>query len=430
MFNSKKSQYGRLLSTFLCLFLFVIFTSPVTAEENYGNLSPDPNMMGMSSLESVDLPFDPNDFSFLVYNPGGDQASIVQAMTNILGTAFNPNTDVRTSDQGKHVTAEDLVAYDILIVGWNYDGNTAGLNENVLAEGITGRVILSGHDADFHTVGDNQFAELFLVQAIDWVLKSDGTGMITLGCTDAFPYLPDFWDVTVDANSGGNDVTEFTEEGLASGVYDDLIPDKMSGWGSSYHDIFTIGQVPYFVPFELGGDDGNDIITIANNNFKLPYFDISKDANGVNCVSPLISQAEHEFMGDPYNWLYYNIDCNANGFADTNVFITDHLPAEVNFISSSSDPCGIYDPCKHTVTWNIGDISASYSNTFWIQVGINYYAKPGHTITNLCKMEGDLYYKYTTLETDVCCYGGDIIYVDADANDCNNGTSWLDAYDD
>ena len=108
-------------------------------------------------------------------------------------------------------------------------------------------------------------------------------------------------------------------------MYDDLEPNDMDNWIVSYHDIFTIGQGSLFVPFELGGYDGNDIITIASYKFKLPYFSIHKDANGVNCVSPLISQAEHEFMETPYNWLYYNIDCNAIGYADTILYQPDNF---------------------------------------------------------------------------------------------------------
>ena len=213
-------------------------------------------------MAAVDLPFDPNNYTFLIYESEGDllQRSIVAAM-ELLEISYDlrgPNNEV---------TANDLATHDILIVGWNSNGNTDGLHSDDLAAGVTGRVILTGHDADYHTMLDNQFAELFLVQAIDWVLKGDGTGLITLGCADAFPYLPEFWDVIADANGGGQDVNEFTEEGLASGVYDDLVPDNMSEWTSSYHDIFTIEQNSYFVPFELGGYSDNDIITIASYKF-------------------------------------------------------------------------------------------------------------------------------------------------------------------
>ena len=64
------------------LFLFLkILTSPVFADENSGNVLPDANMMiEMSESLSMSLPFDPNDYRFLIYNPGGDEASILNAM--------------------------------------------------------------------------------------------------------------------------------------------------------------------------------------------------------------------------------------------------------------------------------------------------------------------------------------------------------------
>jgi len=171
-----------------------------------------------------------------------------------------------------------------------------------------------------------------------------------------------------------------------------------------------------------------DIIVRGDVSYKPPFplVNLVKDDNDVECVSPLISEAEHELLEVPYNWLYYTIEYDANGFADTNVIITDYLPVEVDYYSSSSDPCGYYDPNTHTVTWNIGDMSASDSNTFWIQVGVNYYAKPGYKITNYCEIESDQYYTFAIEDTNICCYGGNIIYVNQDANEPNsyhNGTS-------
>ena len=156
--------------------------------------------------------------------------------------------------------------------------------------------------------------------------------------------------------------------------------------------------------------------------YKPPVFDVNKvdNVNDVDCAYPWNEIDE--------NYLVYSICYDANGFADTNVIITDHLPAEVNYISS--DPCGVYDSNWHTVTWDINDISGADSNCLQLTVKVKQIVKPGRKIINLCEMEGDQYYKSTTEETTICCYGGDIIYVDADANGLNNGTSWLDAYDD
>ena len=193
---------------------------------------------------------------------------------------------------------------------------------------------------------------------------------------------------------------------------------------TTYHNDFRV----YDSNLSLQDTETNDIYRpagVAVGGLYKPPFPLVvlvKDDNDVDCAYPWNEIDE--------NYLVYNICYYANGYADTNVFITDYLPDEVNYISSSSDPCGIYDPCKHTVTWIIGDMSASDSNTFWIQVGVNYYAKPGHKIFNLCEIESDEYYTFVIEDTNICCYGGDIIYVDADANGFNNGTSWLDAYED
>ncbi|GAJ11807.1 unnamed protein product, partial [marine sediment metagenome] len=178
-----------------------------------------------------------------------------------------------------------------------------------------------------------------------------------------------------------------------------------------------------------------DIVLAGDVGYKPSFLLLTlvKDNNDPNdeCVSPLISEEQHEWLGTPYNWLYYEIEYDANGHADTNVKITDYLPKECDYYSSTSD--GNYNSADRTVTWDIGDISASDSNTFWIQVAVNYYAKPGHKIRNYCEIESDNYFMFTTNDVNVCCYGRNIIYVDEDANDpnsYNNGTSWFNAYRD
>ena len=131
MYITNKSRPTKLSYVLLTFLFLTIFTSP---------------------LSGVDLPFDPNDFTFLVYNTGGSQASIIDAMEYILGRELDEDTEIRTAELGKHVTPNDLATHDILIVGWNWQGDTSGLDDETLAAGITGRVILSGHDLDFHTV--------------------------------------------------------------------------------------------------------------------------------------------------------------------------------------------------------------------------------------------------------------------------------------
>jgi hypothetical protein len=166
---------------------------------------------------------------------------------------------------------------------------------------------------------------------------------------------------------------------------------------------------------------------VSDVGYKDPFFSIVKDDNDVDCVYPLISEEEHELFGTPYNWLYYNVAWDANGYADSNVVIVDYLPKGVDEPNLISDG-GVYDSNKHTVTWTLGDVSANDSDEFQIRVGVNNWATPGGIITNKVEMEGDEYLSWHIIDTNVCAWGGEIIYVDTDANGFNNGTSWDDAY--
>ncbi|MFA5292623.1 MAG: right-handed parallel beta-helix repeat-containing protein [Phycisphaerae bacterium] len=190
--------------------------------------------------------------------------------------------------------------------------------------------------------------------------------------------------------------------------------------------IYDVNLTLHSTPIQLGCPTG---LTVAEIGYRHPCFEIVKDDNDADCVYPLISQLEHEWLGTPYNWLYYNINWDANGFADSNVVITDFLPFEVNEPNFISDG-GEYLPDLHAVRWNVGDVSAQDSNQFKIQAAVNYYANPCGTIRNKAVIEGDHYFDQYAIDTNVCYYGGDIIYVDRDTNGWGNGTNWQDAYKD
>jgi parallel beta-helix repeat protein len=400
--------------SFLAIGLSLIFLAgglfAEAANENYGNLPRDLNMMFMMAQESIELPFNSNDYAFLIYVPEGQQDSIVAAMEKILDRDIDPSEIRKWNNE---VTLEDLATHDILIVGWNANGNVSGLDDDILSAGITGRVILSGHDADYHTVHGPPEAEVFLVQAIDYVLASVGTGMITLGCTDEFPYLPEEWDVTPDyLYYGGEDVDEFTEEGLASGVYDGLTPDEMSDWYTSYHDVFTIGQDSDFVPFELGGD-GDYFISVAR---------IFSSYGGVDLTK--IDDVDEEDCVEPDDYITYTISYDLGDENHDYVVITDHLPIEVNFDSCSDD--GDYIESEHTVEWQIDPSPTQGSVTLTVQV--NELAVPEENLRNFCEIESDIAYKSDEEDTDVCCWNPGVIYVDEDATGLNTGMSWEHAY--
>ncbi len=97
----------------------------------------------------------------------------------------------------------------------------------------------------------------------------------------------------------------------------------------------------------------------------------------------------------------YNIYYYANGYSDTNVAITDFLADEVNYVSS--DPCGFYDPCSHTVIWDIGTLGPDDSNCFKLVVQVNTKAVPDSIIINRSRMTGSCIYGINVYESTFVC---------------------------
>lgn len=123
----------------------------------------------------IDVPF-PKDTPILVYDPAGGNGITVTAMEVLELTNYTVKSVI---------TAEDLQDYPILVVGWNYNGNMTGLSKSAIEAGITGRVILTGHDADFHTGsyglgGWRPAAAHFMAQSMGYVLNGGGTGMVAM----------------------------------------------------------------------------------------------------------------------------------------------------------------------------------------------------------------------------------------------------------
>ncbi len=110
------------------------------------------------------------------------------------------------------------------------------------------------------------------------------------------------------------------------------------------------------------------------------------------------------------------------------VVITDYLPDEgVDFVSAY--PSGQYDPNEWTYTWDIGLLSPGEGSTLLLKVQVVESAEPLSKIVNSIKFESDIAHRSATEETAVCCYGGEVIYVDADVQAPDpNGSSWERAF--
>jgi len=86
----------------------------------------------------------------------------------------------------------------------------------------------------------------------------------------------------------------------------------------------------------------------------------------------------------------YEITCDNElnpDFDAENVTIIDYLPPGLDFVSVTED--GLYDPCTHTVFWDIGTIPAGQAGPLIeLVVKVNLDAIPGGAIYNYCTIEG------------------------------------------
>ena len=162
-----KERWGCLGLVILAFGLSLSFPVFVHGEEIYNEVPEEPLPPPPGGVQ---LGFDPNDYTFLVYDGEGlpGQNLVQQAMDKI--GIRNYTKPVRSPSNP--VTLNDLSTHKILIVGWTSSGSMSGLHPDVLASGITGRVVLTGHDADFHTANNLSAATTFFTQAIGYVLSA------------------------------------------------------------------------------------------------------------------------------------------------------------------------------------------------------------------------------------------------------------------
>jgi uncharacterized repeat protein (TIGR01451 family) len=201
---------------------------------------------------------------------------------------------------------------------------------------------------------------------------------------------------------------------LASGVYAGLEPEDMRSWGNSYHDRFTALGLG-FEAFELGGNVGQDVVTIARTRPAVPIVTKTDDIDPEDCVGP----------GDS---ITYTITVDPAGFDHASVTVVDTLPAGVNY-ENIMDPQ--YNAELDAYTWELGALPASHAPVVLsLTVKVKNNAEPAEILHNEVKAESDVGTGYATENTPVCCFGGSVIYVDGSKGSGGNGTSWTMAYND
>jgi len=231
----------------------------------------------------------------------------------------------------------------------------------------------------------------------DWVGFSSTVAPNVYECN----YYPDSWEkpdsgAHIDIENRTLDANNYTY-GRTAGAMGWHLPTLAPGQSTSVTVAFMFATLNWPAP---------TILTKVNT-------DLSNE-----CVEPLSN-----------NIIVFDIRYDANGHPVEDVVLTDYLPIEVNYVSS--EPNGLYDADKRTVTWNLGDLGPDDSNAFELICSGNRYAAPCEVITNRVVLSSSyIYYTQADCNVDVCPWGSDIIYVDKDANGFHNGTNWNDAYKD
>jgi len=108
----------------------------------------------------------------MIWGINGGTATETKDAMDLLGYTY----DLR--DASNPITAADLATHEVLIIGWNAMGDTSGISSALLASGITGNILLTGHDADYHTLYGFKATEAatFLTQAITFA--SSGSALV------------------------------------------------------------------------------------------------------------------------------------------------------------------------------------------------------------------------------------------------------------
>lgn len=238
--------------------------------------------------------------------------------------------------------------------------------------------------------------------------------------------------IVIDADVEEESGYVFTTGYLEGGIDDPNSALEMwdtSGWNDDPNQAV---EPLFFTKESLDGPAG--VLYVADDplppNIKVfKDDDVNDDPNYITCILP----------GEE---LTYTITIDPNGVNHAWVEVIDYLPDGVSFAGAQwsidmSDPNNPimtppdpnYNLQAHTYTWLLGPLAANANPVeLTLQVIVNERAEPLGYLRNYVTVESDVAFDDVYLNTPVCLFGGDVIFVDQNAPDGGNGTSWDLAY--
>ena len=166
-------------------------------------------------------------------------------------------------------------------------------------------------------------------------------------------------------------------------------------------------------------------ICVGPADYKPPLAYLAKDAHD--------EDTDPNFCLDPGDPFIYTICYGAEAYQLENVVLYDFLPDEVDYISSDPNE-GFYNSWYHVYVKFLDDYPAppwgDPNICLELHMRLNDAAHPAGQVINVVELENDTNYSLAENRLPVCCWGGDIIYVNPVARGFNNGISWQHAYTD
>jgi parallel beta-helix repeat protein len=154
------------------------------------------------------------------------------------------------------------------------------------------------------------------------------------------------------------------------------------------------------------------------------------------CPLTLTIEDDISTCTNPGDTITYTFTCTnrtTTNSADPNFYygpvdditVTTNLPAGVT--CSPSNPN--YDPQTHTYIWTIDSLAPGESDSTTLTVTVNNGAEPGLPMEarSVLDVAGSIY-RIIESTIPVCCWGGDVIYVNTAATGLNTGVGWANAY--